>query len=454
MKTYKSEFLRTLAERGFLHQCTNIDALDELMERENVTAYIGFDCTAPSLHVGSLMQIMILRWLQKCKHKPIVLLGGGTTKIGDPSGKDETRKILSDDDINANMQGIRKVFEKFVDFEEKGGNALLVNNDDWLKNLKLVDFLRDYGKHFSVNHMLSMDSVKLRLERQQNLSFLEFNYMVMQAYDFVELADKYNCRLQIGGSDQWGNIVMGIPLQDIKIRELENTHEGRKEKEKYYEEQKEKGITQDEAIRNWVKKRREENDIFGLTTPLITTASGAKMGKTAAGAIWLNEDMLSSFDYWQFWRNTEDADVGKFLRFFTELEISEIEVLEKGDINYAKTVLANEATALCHGKEAAKIAAETARKIFAEGGVSDDMPTFYIEKDVLAQGITSFELFHLAGLKESKGEAKKLIEGGGARLNNEKIGDARMLVDLSTFAGQDYIKLSAGKKQHLLLKLK
>ena len=420
--SHKSEFINIIKERGFLHQATDLNALDELMANEKITAYIGFDCTAPSLHVGSLMQIMILRWLQKCGHRPIVLMGGGTTKIGDPSGKDETRKILSDEDINANMLGIKQIFRNFVKFEEEGGNAIMVNNDDWLKNFNIMSVAR----HFSVNRMLSMDSVKLRIEREQHLSLIEFLYMAYQSYDFVELNKQYNCRLQIGGSDQWGNIIMGVDLQ-YKV----------------------KGYT---GIAYYIAERKKE-EVFGLTTPLITTSSGAKMGKTASGAVWLNADMLSPYDYWQFWRNTEDADVGRFLRFFTELSIAEIEEIEKGNINEAKKILADKATELCHGKPAAIEARETARKVFEEGGASDNLPTFLIEKSVLENGIAAYELFHLVGLKDSKGEAKKLIEGGGGRINDEKITDFKMLVNLANMNG-DYIKLSAGKKQHLLVKVK
>ena len=421
--SHKSEFINIIKERGFLHQATDLNALDELMANEKITAYSGFDCTGASLHIGHLIPIMIVRWLQKCGHKPIVLMGGGTTKIGDPSGKDETRKILSDEDINANMTGIKQVFRNFIKFADEGGNAIMVNNDDWLKNLNMIEFLRDYGKHFSVNRMLSMDSVKLRIEREQELSFLEFNYMIMQAYDFVELKNKFNCRLQIAGSDQWGNTVSGIELHRRVMAE------------------KNKG------------KQNIFDEIFGLTAPLITTSSGAKMGKTASGAVWLNADMLSPYDYWQFWRNTEDADVGRFLRFFTELSIAEIEEIEKGNINEAKKILADKATELCHGKPAAIEARETARKVFEEGGASDNLPTFLIEKSVLENGIAAYELFHLVGLKDSKGEAKKLIEGGGGRINDEKITDFKMLVNLANMNG-DYIKLSAGKKQHLLVKVK
>lgn len=411
----KSEFLNVVNERGFFHQCTDLQGLDQFLAQEKpVTAYIGFDCTAPSLHVGNLMQIMILRWLQKCGHRPIVLMGGGTTKIGDPSGKDEARKVLSEEQINANMEGIKAVFSKFLQFGNVSNDALMVNNDDWLKNVNLLEFMRDYGRHFSVNRMLTMDSVKLRLERDQHLSLLEFMYMAMQAYDFMELSKKYDCHLQIGGSDQWGNIVMGAELG-----------------------------------------RKESSQLFGLTTPLITTSSGAKMGKTASGAVWLNADMLSPFDYWQFWRNTEDGDVGRFLRLFTEISIAEIERLERlqgGEINEAKKILANEATALCHGKEAAAIAAETARVTFEQGGAGENLKTLFIEKSKLDGGISASEFLHMLGIKESKGEARKLIEGGGARLNDEKITDPRMMISSTHLTVDGYIKVSAGKKQHVLVK--
>jgi len=428
MPSLKSDFLTIARERGFLHQCTDLEGLDALFTgKEPVIAYTGFDCTAASLHVGSLMQIMILRLLQKCGHRPIVLMGGGTTKIGDPSGKDEARKLLDDAQINANMEGIKAIFKPYIAFEGEGGNALMVNNDDWLSELSYIEFLRDYGRHFSVNRMLSMDSVKLRLEREQELTFLEFNYMILQAYDFIGLHKQYGCRLQFGGSDQWGNIVNGVELHRRLMAE-----------------------------KNQGKQNRFD-EIFGLTTPLITTASGAKMGKTANGAVWLSADMLSPFDYWQFWRNTEDSDVGKFLRFFTALplaEITRLESLQGAEINEAKKILANEATALCHGREAAAAAAQTARKTFEEGGAGEQLQTFFIEQSLLAAGIPAYELFFMTGMKDSKGEARKLIEGGGGRINDEKILDARMPVTLFHMTADNYIKLSAGKKQHLLVRMK
>lgn len=417
-RKYKSEFLKTLHERGFIQDCTDSDGLDDLLVSEKpIPAYIGFDCTAPSLHVGSLLQIMTLRHLQKSGHKPIILMGGGTTKVGDPSGKDESRKLLTDEDIKNNMEGIKEVFSKFVKFEEKFDpkttNAIMVNNDDWLKKLNYIEFLRDYGRHFSVNRMLSMDSVKLRIEREQHLSFLEFNYMILQAYDFVVLNKEYGCRLQIGGSDQWGNIVNGTELQH-KI--------GSKDK------------------------------IFGLTTPLLTTSSGAKMGKTAQGAVWLNADMLKPYDYWQYWRNTEDADVRKFLLLFTDLDIAEIEKAVTGNINDAKKLLASEATKLCHGLDAAKDAEETARKIFEEGGIGEGVATIEIAKNRLVEGIPAFQLFKEAGLAESGSDARRLIKGGGAKINDEKVNAEDEKVSI-TSSKDGIIKLSAGKKRHAVVKV-
>jgi tyrosyl-tRNA synthetase len=428
MPSLKSDFLQIMQERGFLHQATHLESLDALMSQKKIATYIGFDCTAPSLHVGSLMQIMILRWLQKCGHCPIVLMGGGTTKVGDPSGKDESRKLLDDAQIQANMAGIKSVLKKYLSFEETGGNARMVNNDDWLKELNYISFLREYGRHFSINRMLSMDSVKLRLEREQNLSFLEFNYMILQAYDFVELHKRYDCRLQIGGSDQWGNIVNGV---ELNRRMYGDTVE----------------ITDNGDAKN----------IFGLTTPLLATASGTKMGKTTSGAVWLSAELLSSFDYWQFWRNTEDRDVGRFLRFFTELSLDEIKrlaALQGAEINEAKKILANEATMLCHGQRAATAAAETARKTFDEGGVGDNLKTIFIERSALEAGIPAYELFYSTGMKDSKSGARKLIEGGGGRINDEKITDPRWLITIACLTSEGYIKLSSGKKQHLLVKFK
>ncbi len=414
MSDLRSEFMKTFQERGYMHQCTDLEALDAAFAEKPVTAYIGFDCTARSLHVGSLMQIMILRHMQKSGHKPIVLMGGGTTKVGDPSGKDESRPVITDEIIQDNMDGIRQVFEKFITFGDGPTDAVMVNNDDWLSSLEYIPFLREYGRHFSINRMLTFDSVKLRLEREQSLSFLEFNYMILQAYDFVELKKRHDCMLQIGGSDQWGNIVNGTELG----------------------------------------RRTNGFNLYGLTTPLLTTSSGAKMGKTAAGAIWLNEDMLSAYDYWQFWRNTEDADVGKFLRLFTELpldEIARLEALEGAELNDAKKILAGECTRLAHGEEAALRAAETARKTFEAGETAENLPTTEIAKSELDEGVPVFALFNRVGLCASSSEARKLIKGGGARLNDEKIADEKQILTSADVSDAGRIKLSAGKKRHHLI---
>lgn len=426
MPSDKNDFLQILQERGFIHQCTDAEGLATAMKTPTA-AYIGFDCTAPSLHVGSLMQIMVLRWLQKCGHRPIVLMGGGTTKVGDPSGKDEARKLLDDAGIEANMEGIKQVFSKFLTFGSSGSDALMVNNDDWLKNINYIEFLRDYGRHFSVNRMMSMDSVKLRLEREQNLSFLEFNYMILQAYDFVKLASKpYNCLLQIGGSDQWGNIINGVELWR-RVNAF-----------------------------NLKADVGSAPEIFGLTTPLITTSSGAKMGKTANGAVWLNADMCSPYDYWQFWRNTEDGDVERFLKFFTELSLDEIAALladKSGNgINNAKKVLANAATALCHGQQDAEEAAETARKTFEEGGLGGALP----EITISASDIGSFKINAVLvqfGFAESNGDAKKLVAGSGVKLNDKAVSDANYALTQDDFIGGS-AKLSKGKKHHGVIKLK
>jgi tyrosyl-tRNA synthetase len=431
------DFLQVMKERGFIHQCTDATGLETAM-KQPITAYIGFDCTAPSLHVGSLMQIMVLRWLQKCGHKPIVLMGGGTTKVGDPSGKDEARKLLDDAAIEQNMSGIKQVFSKFVDFQEQGGNALMVNNDDWLKNLNYIAFLRDYGRHFSVNRMMSMDSVKLRLEREQNLSFLEFNYMILQAYDFVELNKRYDCRLQIGGSDQWGNIVNGVELSR-RVKGIS-------------------GIASFPSGEVTGVAYHASKDLFGLTTPLITTSSGAKMGKTASGAVWLNANMCSPYDYWQYWRNTEDADVERFLKFFTELSLEEIKTLVSdtsgAGINNAKKVLANEATKLCHGDAAALEAAETARKTFEEGGLGGSLPEITLEKAQLDTDLADVrEIMVRLSFAESKGDAKKLIAGGGVKLNDQAVTDAARKLTAADFIG-GAAKLSKGKKHHAKIVLK
>ena len=414
MARFRSDFVRILCDRGYLHQCTDLPGLDDRAAIATLAAYIGFDCTAPSLHVGSLVSIMLLRRLQECGHTPIVLMGGGTTKIGDPSGKDEARKLLTDAEIAANMAGIGTVFSRFLTFGDRPGDAVLVNNADWLDTLGYIAFLRDYGRHFSVNRMLGFESVRLRLEREQPLSFLEFNYMVMQAYDFFELARRRDCCLQMGGSDQWGNIVCGVELA----------------------------------------RRVDGRALFGLTTPLITTAAGTKMGKTAAGAVWLSSDLLSPYAYWQFWRNTDDADVGRFLRLFTDLDLAEIarlEQLEGAEINDAKVVLANEATKLCHGEEAARNAAETAQRTF-EGGVGEELPTIEIPRALLDQGLPAFELFLRAGLAASNSEARRLIKGGGARLNNACVENELQPISLADVSPDGAIKLSAGKKRHVLIR--
>lgn len=411
-----SEFLEKAQARGFIHQCTDLTALDDLARQGTpIPAYIGFDCTAPSLHAGSLVSIMLLRLFQKSGHKPIVLMGGGTTKVGDPSGKDESRKMLTDADIEDNMAGIKAVFSKFLTFGDGPTDALMVNNANWLDDIAYIPFLRDVGKHFTINRMMTFDSVKLRLEREQPLTFLEFNYMILQAYDFLELSRRQNCVLQMGGSDQWGNIVNGVELG----------------------------------------RRVDNRALYGLTTPLLTTASGAKMGKTASGAIWLNEDMLSAYDYWQYWRNTEDADVGKFLRLFTDLpldEIARLEALEGAELNEAKKILATEATRLCHGTEAAEGAAETARQTFEEGVTAEDLPTITVSRERLADGVPAFELLKEAGLAASNGEARRLIKGGGGRLNDEKISGETYAVTLNDVAEDGFIKLSAGKKRHALVR--
>jgi tyrosyl-tRNA synthetase len=411
----RSAFLEAILSRGFMHQCTDLEELDARARAGQVVAYVGYDCTADSLHIGNLVSVMMLRWLQKTGHKPIVLIGGGTTKIGDPSGKDEARKLLDEAGIARNMAGIRRSAEKFFSFGEGPNDALMTNNATWLDALGYISFLRDIGGHFSVNRMLTMDSVKLRLERDQPLSFLEFNYLILQAYDFLELSRRHGCVLQMGGSDQWGNNVGGVELG----------------------------------------RRVDNRQLFGLTTPLITTASGAKMGKTAQGAVWLNEDRLPVFEYWQFWRNTEDADVGRFLRLFTELPLDEIARLEKlagSDVNEAKKILATEATALCHGRAAAEAAAATARSVFEEGGIGGALPVVELPREVLAKGVPAFEAFARAGLAASNSEARRLIKGGGGRLNDAVLASETQLVSLFDMNDDGVIKLSAGRKRHALLK--
>ena len=436
-------FIDIITERGFVHQMTDEAGLRELLNAPGQTAYIGFDCTAKSLHVGSLLQIMLLRWWQKCGHRPIVLLGGGTTKIGDPSGKDESRPPLTDAQINENMDSLKTVFGKFIEFGDD--KALMVNNDDWLRDLNYPQFLRDYGRHFSVNRMLTMDSVKLRLEREQNLSFLEFNYMILQAYDFVELNRRLNCRVQMGGSDQWGNIVNGVELHR-RIHAPE-TRSKQPAKEALREEL--------EANYDREKKYAETGYLFGITSPLLTTSSGAKMGKTAAGAVWLNADLLSPYDYWQFWRNTEDADVVKFLKLFTELsmdEIRKLSTLEGAAINNAKIVLATEATALLHGREAADRAANTAAETFAGSGVSADLPVVEITQNEVEEGSNLIRWIVKADFASSNGEARRLIEGNGISVNDVKISDANHRLTAADFA-QGFAKLSKGKKQHVLVRV-
>ena len=415
MSQYKSDFISKLVERQYLHQCTDIEALDAKAAGGPVTAYIGFDCTAPSLHVGSLVPIMLLRLFQQTGHKPIILMGGGTTKVGDPSGKDDQRKLLDDAAIAANMAGIKSVFEKFLTFGDGPKDAVMVNNADWLENLNYVSFLRDYGRHFTINRMLSFDSVKLRLDREQPLTFLEFNYMILQAYDFLELANRHSVSLQMGGSDQWGNIINGVELG----------------------------------------RRVAEKQLYGLTTPLLTTASGAKMGKTADGAVWLNEDALSAYDYWQYWRNCEDADVGRFLRLFTEMPIEEIERLEKlegAEINDAKKTLADEATQLCRGDKAAELARSTAETTFEQGGMGEDLPSVDIARAELDAGIGVLVAFTMAGLSTSNGEARRLIRGGGAKVNDQAVSDEKATISSEQINSDGVIKLSAGKKRHALIK--
>lgn len=410
------DFLSIMHERGFVHQLTDEAGLNSLLNKGRQTAYIGFDCTAKSLHVGSLLQIMKLYWWQQTGNKPLVLLGGGTSKIGDPSGKDESRPPLTDDDIHANMQSLKQVFAAFLQFGDGASDAQMVNNDDWLKDINYLQFLRDYGRHFSVNRMMSMDSVKLRLDRDQHLSFLEFNYMILQAYDFAELAKREDCRVQMGGSDQWGNIISGIELN----------------------------------------RRLEGPELFGFTSPLITTASGTKMGKTAKGAVWLNKDMLSPYDYWQFWRNTEDADVIRFLKFFTTLPMAEIEKLaqlEGAEINEAKKILAHEATKMLHGEQAADDAANTAQKVFEQGGIGEDLPEIILHPAEVSAGIPIVKLLVDIGFAKSNGEARRLIQGGGAKLNDEKISDENQTLETSHFANQAELKISAGKKRHGRIKL-
>jgi tyrosyl-tRNA synthetase len=415
MTAFKSDFLNVLQSRGFIHQISDPDSLDALAARGELTAYIGFDCTAPSLHVGSMVQIMCLYWLQQTGNKPIALMGGGTTRVGDPSGKDETRKILSIEDIERNKEGIKQVFSRFLSFGDGKHDAVMPDNAEWLTKLNWIEMLRDIGRHFSVNRMLAMDSVKLRLERDQEMSFIEFNYMILQAYDYVVLNQRYDCRLQMGGSDQWGNIVNGIDLG----------------------------------------RRMGTPQLHALTTPLITTSSGEKMGKTASGAVWLNADMKSPYEYWQFWRNTDDADVARFLKLFTTLPLDEIErlaALRGAEINEAKKALADAATALLHGADAAAVAAETARQTFEEGAIAENLPSVEISRAELEAGIGVLALFVKAGLVASNGEARRQIKGGGLRVNDVAVSDEKMILKPGDLTPEGVIKLSLGRKRHVLLK--
>ena len=415
MSAFKSDFLRTMSERGFIHQTSDDAGLDQLFAKETVTAYIGFDATAKSLHAGSLIQIMMLHWLQQTGHRPIALMGGGTSMIGDPSFKDEARKLLTPQDIDNNLAGIRRNFMPYLKFGSGPNDAVMVNNADWLMEINYVNFLRDVGRHFSVNRMLAFDSVKLRLDREQSLSFLEFNYMILQAYDFVELYKRLGCRLQMGGSDQWGNIINGIDLG----------------------------------------RRMEDAQLYALTTPLLTTSSGAKMGKSASGAVWLDAEMLSPYEFWQYWRNTEDADVGRFLKLYTTLPLDEVARLQKlggSEINEAKKILATEITALLHGREAANEASETARKTFEEGALAETLPTVEIAKASLEAGVGILSLFVSAGLAASNGEARRHIQGGAVRLNDQPVSDDRRMVTVQDLSPENVLKLSLGRKKHILVR--
>jgi tyrosyl-tRNA synthetase len=417
MTAFKSDFLNILRERGFIHQCSDFEGLDALAAKGDAIAYVGYDCTAPSLHIGNYLTMMMLHWLQQSGNKPITLMGGGTTMVGDPSGKDETRAIRTVAEIEANKASIRGVFAKVLRYGEGKSDAIMLDNAEWLTKLNWIEMLRDVGRHFSVNRMLSMESVKLRLDRDQELSFIEFNYMVLQAYDFVELSRRYGCILQMGGSDQWGNIVNGIDLG----------------------------------------RRMGRPQLYALTTPLITTASGAKMGKTAAGAVWLNPDLLSPYDYWQYWRNTEDGDVGRFLRLYTTLplgEIARLEALAGAELNEAKKVLATEASALLHGREAAELAAETARKTFEQGALPESLPTVEVPKPVLEAGLGVLTAFgpEYANLVPSTSEARRQVKGGGLRVNDRPVTDERAVLRTGDLTPEGVIKLSFGRKRHVLLR--
>ncbi len=415
MTAFKSDFLRTLSERGFIHQCSDAEGLDALAAKGEVIAYVGYDCTAPSLHIGNYLTMMMLYWLQQSGNKPITLMGGGTTMVGDPSGKDETRAMRTVEEIEANKTSIKGVFSKVLNFGAGKTGAIMVDNADWLLKLGYIEMLRDVGRHFSVNRMLTMDSVRLRLEREQEMSFIEFNYMVCQSYDYTELARRHGCNLQMGGSDQWGNIVTGVDLG----------------------------------------RRMGTHQLYALTTPLLTNASGAKMGKTAQGAVWLNADQFSPWDFWQYWRNTEDADVAKFLKLFTVLPMDEIRRLEKlagSEINEAKKILANEATALLHGRAAADEAAETARKTFEEGALADTLPTIEVAGSELSSGVGLLTLLVRAGLAGSNGEARRHVQGGAVRLNDQPVQDERRAVTAADLTGDGVAKLSVGRKKHVLVK--
>jgi tyrosyl-tRNA synthetase len=416
MSDYKSDFLRVLSERGYIHQISDVAGLDALAAEKKVACYVGYDCTAASLHVGHLISIMMLHWLQQTGNKPITLMGGGTTRVGDPSGRDETRRILTYDEIDANKESIKGTFSKFLNFGSGKSDAVMADNAEWLTKLNYIEMLRDVGRHFSINRMLTMDSVKLRLDRDQELSFIEFNYMILQSYDFVELARRYGCNLQMGGSDQWGNIVNGIDLG----------------------------------------RRMGTHQLYALTCPLLTTASGAKMGKTAAGAVWLNADMLSPYEYWQYWRNTEDGDVERFLKLFTTLPLSEISrlaALKGAEINDAKKVLATEATALLHGRAAAGQAAETAQKTFEEGAVAENLPTVEVPRAELEKGLGVLTAFaEKTGLVASNGEARRQIKGGGLKVNDAVVTDEKTTLGVKDLTPEGVIKLSLGRKKHVLLK--
>ena len=407
-----NKFLKEFKDRGFFYQCTNEDDLSKLLDKEKINGYIGFDCTAESLHVGSLLQIMCLRLLQKHGHRPIVLLGGGTTRIGDPSGKDKTRTLLSEKEIEKNIKNIEKILKNFLDIKDPKTKPIFVNNYSWLKNLNYISFLRDIGKHFTINKMLSFDSVKTRLEREQSLSYMEFNYMILQAYDFLELNNKKNCVLQMGGSDQWGNIVNGVDLI----------------------------------------KRYSNKQAYGLTTPLITLASGAKMGKTESGAIWLDKKFLSPYDYWQFWRNIDDRDVLKFLKIFTDLSIDEIEKIKNQDINYQKITLANKATSMLHGEKEAKSSEETAKQTFSDNSLGENLPSILINEKNLSDKITLIDLIVLSKLENSKSEIRRIIKSGGAKINNQNILNEKLVITKDLFKDK-LLKLSLGKKRHVKVEL-